>query len=186
MRRVARAAVLALPLVAALLLLVVPPADAEQRTYSVSAAQLTREAALRFPQRRCLLGLACVTLSDPQVRLRNGDPRLFITTLASPDVGAQPLGEGTIEVAGKPRYDASLGAFFIDEPEILRLDFPGLSPPYVAAATELSRGLLVDYLRQTPVWVLDEGDAQQALARLVLRKVEVRDGALRLVVGDDD
>ena len=64
--------------------------------------------------------------------------------------------------------------------------FPDLPPAYVASATELARGLLVDYLRQTPVWVLDEHDSQQALARLVLRQVEVRGGALRLVIGDDE
>ena len=44
------------------------------------------------------------------------------------------------------------------------------------AAAALARGLLTEYLRQTPVWVLDERDARQALARLALRQVEVRDG----------
>jgi len=162
------------------------PAAAERRTYTVSAVELTREAAARFPQRRCLLNLACVTLAGPQVRLRNGDPRLFLSARASPDMGAQPLGEGTIELAGKPRYDAARGAFFMDSPEILRVEFPGLPQAYVASAVELTRGLLIDYLRQMPIWVLDEKDSQQALAKLVLREVEVRDGKLRVVVGDDD
>jgi hypothetical protein len=162
------------------------PATAERRTYTVGAAELTREAAARFPQRRCLLGLACVTLADPQVRLRNGDPRLFLSARATPDVGAQALAEGTIEIAGKPRYDPTQGAFFMDAPEILRVEFPGLPQATVASVVELTRGLLIDYLRQMPVWVLDEKDSQQALAKLVLREVEVRDGVLRLVVGDDD
>ena len=34
------------------------------------------------------------------------------------------------------------------------------------------------------LYVLDDGDAQQALARLVLREVRVRDGKLQLMVGD--
>ena len=169
-----------------LCLCAVAPASAERRTFTITAAELTREAAVRFPQRRCLLGLACVTLADPQVRLRNDDPRLFLSARASPDVGAQPLGEGTIEIAGRPRYDPARGAFFMDTPEVLRLEFPGLSPAYAAQAVELTRGLLVDYLRQTPVWVLDEKDGQQALAKLVLREVDVRGGKLRLVIGDDD
>src|SRR5690606_33136445 len=111
---------------------------------------------------------------------------LFVTTRVSPDVGAQPLGAGVIEVAGKPRYDAAGGAFFVDAPEVLRLEFPDLPQAYIAPATELSQGLLVDYLKRTPIWVLDEQDAQQALARLVLRRVAVRDGRLELVIGDDD
>jgi len=177
---------LLLVLLLVLCLCAAAPAAAERRTFTISAAELTREAATRFPQRRCLLGLACVTLADPRVRLRNDDPRLFLSARASPDVGAQPLGEGTIEIAGKPRYDPAQGAFFMDTPQVLRLEFPGLSPAYAAQAVELTRGLLIDYLRQTPVWVLDEKDGQQALAKLVLREVDVRGGKLRLVIGDDD
>ena len=175
-----------LPMLLALALCAGAPASAERRTYSVSARQLTIEAAARFPQRRCLLGLACVTLADPQVRLRNDDPRIFLSARASPDVGAQSLGDGRIELAGKPRYDSALGAFFIDAPEILSLEFPGLPSAYVAPAMELTRGVLIDYLRQTPVWVLDEQDARQALARLALREVKVQGGVLRVVIGDDD
>ena len=163
-----------------------PQAYGQRRTITLSAAQLTEQVAARFPQRRCLLGLACVSLADPVVRLKEGDGRLFLSMRASPDVGAQALGGGLMEVAGKPRYDASRGAFFVDAPEILRLEFPDLPPAYLGPATELSRGLLADYLRQTPVWVLDEHDAQQALARLVLRQVEVRGGALRLIIGDEE
>ena len=159
---------------------------AERRTVSLTAQQLTGQLAAKFPQRRCLLGLACMTLADPVVRLVEGDSRLFVATRASPDIGARPLGAGVIEVAGKPRYEAASGAFFIDAPEILRLEFPDMPPAYAGPATELSQGLLIDYLRQTPIWVLDEHDSQQALARLVLRKVAVRDGRLQLVIGDDD
>lgn len=170
----------------ALCLAVAPDADAQRRTLTLTASQLTEQVAARFPQRRCLLGLACMTLADPTVRLKEGDPRLFLAASANPEVGAQALNGGVLEVAGKPRYDPSRGAFFIDAPEILRLEFPDLSPAYRASAKELSRGLLVDYLRHTPVWVLDEHDSRQALAKLVLRQIEVRDGTLRLVIGDDD
>lgn len=161
-------------------------ANAERRIVSLTPKQLTAQLAARFPQRNCLLALACVTLSDPVVRLRQGDPRIFVVTRASPDFGAQPVTAGVVEVAGKPRYEASGGAFYIDAPEILRMEFPGLPQAYVATATDLSRRLLVDYLRQTPVWVLDERDAQQALAKLVLRDVAVQDGMLRFTIGDDD
>lgn len=173
-------------LLASVLMTAAPDARAQRRTLTVSAAELTAQLASRFPQRRCLLGLACVTLENPRVQFRNGDPRLFLTARAGPEFGTQPLNGGVMEVAGKPRYDAARGAFFIDAPEVLRLEFPDLPPAYVQPATELSRGLLVDYLRQTPVWVLDEKDAQQAMARLVLRQVEVKGGALHLVIGDDD
>ncbi len=171
---------------AAVYLAAIPDAVAQRRTISLTARQLTQQAVARFPQRRCLLALACVTLSDPVVRLKDGDPRIFLAARITPEMGAQVLAGGSLEVAGKPRYDPARGAFFFDAPEILRLDYPDLSPAYLAQATDLTRSLLVDYLRQTPVWVLDEQDSQQALAKLVLRQVEVRGGALRFTIGDDE
>ena len=161
------------------------PAHAERRAYAVTAAQLTAELAARFPQRRCVLALACATLSDPVVRLVNGDPRIFVTVRASPDIGEQPLGDGTIQVAGKPRYDPASGAFFVDEPAVLRADFPGVPSSAVEQAALLSRDFLADYLKRTPVWVLDESDGQQAMAKLLLREVSVKDGRLLLVIGDE-
>ena len=186
MKPKALVALLALAVFAGLGLLAANDARAERRIIALTPGQLTAQLATRFPQRRCLLALACVTLTDPAVRLVNGDPRVFVKARASPDIGAQALGGGVVEVAGKPRYEPASGAFFIDNPQILRMEFPDLPQAYVAPATELSRELLVDYLRRTPVWVLDERDAQQALAKLVLREVEVRDGALRLAIGDDE
>lgn len=162
------------------------PAGAERRVIALTAEQLTQQLGARFPQKRCLLAIVCVTLTDPVVRLRAGDPRLFVTARARPDLGDQPMSAGAVEMAGRPRYEASQGAFFIDEPVVLSLDFPGLAPAQAATAVELTRGLLTEYLRQTPVWVLDERDARQALVRLALRQVEVRDGALRFTIGDDE
>ncbi len=160
------------------------PAQADRRAYVVTADQLTAELAARFPQRRCLLAVACATLADPTVRLVNGDPRIFVSVRASPEIGEQSLGEGTIEVAGKPRYEPASGAFFVDEPAVLRADFPGVAKSAVDQAALLSREFLADYLKRTPVWVLDERDGQQAMAKLLLREVSVRDGRLLLVIGD--
>lgn len=158
--------------------------QAERRAYALTAAQLTAQLSARFPQRRCVLGLACATLADPVVRLVNGDSRIFVTVRASPEIGEQPLGEGTIEVAGKPRYESASGAFFVDDPSVLRADFAGVPKSAVEQATLLSRDFLADYLRRTPVWVLDERDGQQAMAKLLLREVSVKEGRLLLVIGD--
>ena len=161
------------------------PAAAERRAYAVTAEQLTAELAVRFPQRRCVLALACATLADPVVRLVDGDSRLFVSARVSPEFNEQALGTGTIEVAGKPRYEPASGAFFVDEPAVLRADFPGLSAAAVEQAALLSRDVVRDYQRRTPLTVLDESAAQQAMARLLLREVRVKDGRLLLVIGDE-
>ncbi|MGE0802534.1 MAG: DUF1439 domain-containing protein [Lautropia sp.] len=168
----------------AALLAAAPPAAAQPRVIVLNPEQLTSQVARRMPQRSCLFEIACVTLSDPRVELKDRDPRLYVAARAVPELGAQALGAGVVEVAGRLRYEPTSGAFFIDDPAILRLDFPDLEPSQVAAATELTRGLLVEYFRQVPVWTLDERDSQQALAKLVLRSVEVRDRRLRFTFGE--
>ncbi|MGE0310963.1 MAG: DUF1439 domain-containing protein [Lautropia sp.] len=162
------------------------PALAERRTIVLDAAQLTREAAAHFPQRSCLLGAACVTLSDPRVVLRDADDRIFVVASAMPEMPGAALPEGVVELAGVPRYDAGRGAFFLDRASITRADFAGLPPAYARMASRIVGELLDDYLRSTPIHSLDERDARQSLAKLVLREVRVRDGRLELTIGDDD
>ncbi len=159
---------------------------AARRTIVLDAAGLTREAAAHFPQRSCLLGTVCVTLSDPLVSFRPDDERIFVVARALPEIPGQVLEAGTVEIAGVPRYDAGKGAFFLERAAITRAEFAGLPPAYAQTAAQIVGALLDDFLRTTPIHTLDERDARQSLAKLVLRGVRVRDGRLELTIGDDD
>ncbi len=159
---------------------------AEQRVILVDAQALTHELATRFPQRRCLAGVACVTLVSPQVRMLDDSPLLYVEALARSTLGAQKLPEGLIEVGARPRFDAASGQFFLDQPVLTRFEFPGVSRESVGTVSALLQPLVAETLARTPVWELDENDPQQALARLLLRDVDVRNGKLNLVLGDND
>ena len=177
-----RALLLSLPL-----LFSTADALAERRELHFTAAQLTRQLAASFPQRRCLLGMACLDLRNPRVDIRPGDERLFVDVDAVLQAGGQASGTGSARLAGLPRYDARKGAFFVDHPRLLSLSVPGISPIEERAARGVLNTMLAeDLLSNQPVWVLDDSDPQQALARLALRKVEVRDGRLVLTMGDDE
>ena len=177
-----RALLLSLPL-----LFTADAALAERRELHFTAAQLTRQLAASFPQRRCLLGMACLDLRNPRVDIRPGDERLFVDVDAVLQAGGQASGTGSARLAGLPRYDARQGAFFVDHPRLLSLSVPGISPVEERAARGVLNTMLAeDLLSNQPVWVLDDSDPQQALARLALRKVEVRDGKLVLTMGDDE
>lgn len=178
-RGIARAAV---ALMAALTI----PAAAEVRSYEISADEMTRQAAGHFPIQRCALMLACVTLSDPRVRLINGDERIHVTTTVRPEVGGQRLDSGEVDLAGTPRYAPDRGAFFLEGAKVTESRFPGLSQQQARTVSELASGLLAESLRKEPIYQLDDADARQALARLVLREVRVRHGRLQLVVGADE
>lgn len=174
-------------LVLSILLAVAPGvARAEVRRYEVSADEMTRQAADHFPIRRCLLEVACVTLSEPKVRLLDGDPRIHLTTTVRPELGGERLDSGEVDLAGTPYYAPERGAFFLKGARITESRFPGLKPQQARTVSELASSLLAGALRTEPIYQLDEGDARQALARLVLRDIRVSKGRLLLVVGDDE
>ena len=155
------------------------------RVISLSPSEVQAGIAEMFPQRRCLLGLACVTLVDPRVRLVDGDARIYLSAVAVPELGGDELRGGVVEARGVPRYEAASGAFYVDEPDVTRIEFPDLPASQAGIAADVARLLLGEAMRE-PVWRLDERDGRQALAKLVLRGVEVRNGRLLLEVGGHD
>ena len=166
------------------LLAIATAAPAAQRVIALSAAQLQSGVNEYFPQRRCVLGLACLTLVEPRVRLIDGDPRVYLTAVAVPEVAGDRLRRGVVEARGAPRYEPAHGAFYLDRPDMTRIEFPDLPPASASTAADIVRLLLAELARE-PVWRLDERDGRQALAKLVLRGIEVRGGQLLLKVGDE-
>ncbi len=159
------------------------PLRAAPRIVEMTPEQLTAEARLQFPQRRCAGGIACLTLSEPKVQIQQGQPRLFLSARASPALGAQQFDSGLIEVGAMPEYRTDEGAFFLKDSAVTRFEFPGLDPQAAATIASLIKPLITETLATTPLWALDETDPQQAMLRLVLQKVEVVEGRLRLTIG---
>lgn len=161
--------------------------SAQQRRLSFSSEQLTRHLQRTLPSEQCLFGkLACMHLQNPQVSMKAEDQRLFIRFDARFSVQGENLGQGAATVAGVPRYEAGKGAFFVNSPELLKLELPGIPAYQTSIAAQLVSELLAGEISQQPVWTLDESDPQQALARLTLRRVQVENGKLVLIMGDDE
>ncbi|MDO4682825.1 MAG: DUF1439 domain-containing protein [Lautropia sp.] len=161
--------------------------SAQQRRLSFSSEQLTRHLQRTLPSEQCLFGkLACMHLQNPQVSMKADDQRLFIRFDARFSVQGEDLGQGAATVAGVPRYEAAKGAFFVNRPELLKLELPGIPAYQSSIAAQLVSELLAEEISQQPVWTLDESDPQQALARLTLRGVHVENGRLVLTMGDEE
>lgn len=156
---------------------------AAPRIIEMTPEQLTHEARLQFPQRRCAGGIACLTLSEPRVQIQQGQARLFMSARAEPALGGQQFESGLIEVGAMPEYRSEEGAFFLKDSAVTRFEFPGLAPEAAATIASLIKPLITETLATTPLWALDETDPQQAMLRIVLQKVEVIDGRLRLTIG---
>lgn len=165
------------------LAVVMAPAAAAPRIYEVTPEQLTQEASTQFPQRRCAGEMACVTIRDPAVRIVEGESRLRLSAHATPAFGAQSFAEGKVEIGALPEYRSDDGAFYLKDMVLTQFEFPGLDPVAAATVGNLLRPLIAEALASTPVWALDETDPRQAMLRIVLEKVEVIDGKLRLTIG---
>lgn len=162
-------------------------ADAAQRELRFTAQQLNRQLAPSFPQRRCLFGMACVDLKNPKVELHRSDQRIFVDVDLALLMGTQQMGQGSARIAGHPHYDSTKGAFFLRQPSLQSLEVPGALGTEVQMARQLINAILAeDILADQPIWVLDESDARQSLAKLTLRRIEVRDGVLVAIMGDDE
>lgn len=152
------------------------------RVVEVTSTQLQQEVSAKFPLRSCLMQLACVTLSQPKVKLFEGDPCIYLSATALPQVPGSDLPAGYLEARGQPRYAPTEGAFYVEDASFTRVAFGNLPPTQAAIAAQVASAMLSEILASVPVWRLDEGDTRQALARMVLQSVHVRNGRLLLTM----
>lgn len=165
------------------------PVQAERRVLRFTGPQITRQLTPSFPLRRCLFGeLACVRLTRPVVRMQANDPRIFVSVDADfQPVPGQASQGGSARVAGLPAYDPQAGAFYLKRPQLLDFSMEGVPPDQARMVANVISGMLADeFFSDQPLWVLDESDPRQAMARLSLRSMAVQQGELVVTLGDDE
>jgi len=153
-------------------------------TFTVTRTQEELQAKLapRFPITKEKF-LVAVTLSDPKVLLRPEDARLGLdlATQVKTPLGA-PLA-GRVAVMGVPHYEPDRKAFYLREPRIERVDFPGFDlqrHQKSRAALEAAVGLV---LQVTPVYTLEGRNFKEATAKHFLKEVRVADGKVHFTLG---
>ena len=63
----------------------------------------------------------------------------------------------------------------------------GVPPDQARMVANVISGMLADeFFSDQPLWVLDESDPRQAMARLSLRSMAVQQGELVVTLGDDE
>src|SRR4051794_30143505 len=93
-------------------------------TVTKTQAELQAKLAPRFPITRERF-LVQVTLSDPKVLLRPDDNRVGLALPPQLKPPLPPPLAGRVAVMGVPYYDPERKSFFLREPRIERVDFPG-------------------------------------------------------------
>ena len=159
------------------LLMVSMVANAFTLVKEVSESELQAQVERMMPFEQKTL-FATLIVSQPLITLAEGEDRVGVRAHIQTLYPNGAKGSGIVGVRGRVIYERSEGAFYIQNPELETLEIKGVDPamselikPYVQA---LSSGALAS----TPIFELDDKDAQQRLAKSSLQSVEVKDGKL--------
>lgn len=163
------------------LLLFFSGAHAFTFTKEVSEAELQAQVDKMMPFERKTV-LATITVSEPLVDLFEGENKVGISGRIDTLAPNGLKGSGTISVVGTVVYVRSEGAFYIKDSEVVSLDINGLTEPVVQFIKPYAQALISSALAVTPVFVLDESDAQQKLAKSTLESIVVRDEKLLIKI----
>ncbi|WP_221800001.1 DUF1439 domain-containing protein [Oceanobacter mangrovi] len=124
-----------------------------------------------------------VTLDEPVLDLAVGDDQLGfagkVTIEAPGDLG----GVVQVKIAGHLMYNPDQGAFFFKKPKIISIDSSAIDSGNTAQVKSVIEPLASKYLERKPVYVLDDEDLKQQLAKATLKSVSVHDNKLVLELG---
>lgn len=156
------------------------------REYVIRIPEARIQAALdnRFPMERRHLLIFVVRYQNPRVKLEEGSDRI------GAGVDAETLFKlneksltGSADISGRLEFDPATGEFRLSGARIERLAIGHIPEEHTRLVHEVGTMLLQDRLDHHPVYRLNPLDVKQAIARLLLKKVVVRDGYVEATLG---
>jgi hypothetical protein len=141
--------------------------DGQQPRFKLSAAQVAEALSARFPVRFGIPGIAQVEVSSPQLLLLPTRNKLGATLHArASGSGVGPVQSGLLDLVFALRYERKDRSIRAHQPEILRIDWPGLT----AEGAQALQLILPDM-------------AREVAAELVLHRFTARELALPDTMG---
>jgi len=145
----------------------------------IDQAQLQARLDTFFPQKHCTMMVACITLSQPMVKLTEGSPRIGLSSDILVTLGHREI-PGQVTFSGVLRYVRYQGDFFLDDVQVDKFALTGVSPDMVQVVKQRGPDALRRALQGHPIYTLRGDSARQALAKLAVRDVQVVDGKVRV------
>jgi hypothetical protein len=145
----------------------------------IDQAQLQHRLDERFPQKNCAMGVACVTLSAPVVKLAEGSSRIGLSADVLVSLGHREM-PGKLAFSGVLRYVRYEGDFFLDEVQVDNFSLTGFPPELVQVVKVRGPAALRRALEGHPIYTLKGDTTTSALAKLAVRDVQVVNGKVRV------
>ena len=121
-----------------------------------------------------------LALSDPQVSLPEGQNRIAIASRLRALAPGLIDATGRAELSGTIRYQRQEGAFYLDQPVINALQIDQIPAQQTEPLKELLEVALSHALLSTPIYTLSKDNMKERMAKMMLKRVEVRDQKLLL------
>jgi hypothetical protein len=145
----------------------------------IDQAQLQQRLDTRFPQKNCVMVVACLTLSSPVVKLTDGSPRIGMSADVLVALGHREM-LGKAAFSGVLRYVRYQGDFYLDDVQIDNFSLTGFPPQFVQVVQVRGPAALRRALEGHPIYTLKGDGARSAFAKLAVRDVQVVDGKVRV------
>lgn len=150
-----------------------------EMTIELSREQIQAQLAPKFPAEKCLLGIVCLELREPRLRLDEGADRVGLTAQFTATFGKRTM-PGTVAFTGKPRYEPTNGAFYLDDVQVSEFQMSGNAPDFDEVVRVRGPKVMEAILRNVPLYTLKTDTTRGELAKLALRSVQVVGGKLRI------
>ena len=137
-----------------------------------------------FPITEKYLVVFSLTLADPEVELTDGSDRIGFGLSARTNVRVD--GEevtGRAKMSTGLRYDPAKGALFLADPRVEGIRMSMLPEKYEEDVLVAANLAAKKFLKEYEVYRLDRADFKQAMAKMTLKDVVVRDGVVKMIFG---
>lgn len=126
---------------------------------------------------------ANVVLTDGQLRLLDKENEIEVTAFLDVTALGSLHGTGSVTVKGSLSYQPNEGAFYLHNAKVTNLKVDQLSNDAVAQITPLVQDLVTQGLQSRPIYQLKDNDMRHSLLKASLKRVEVKQKTLRVVLG---
>ena len=120
--------------------------------------------------------------SEPELLLANSE-RIGMRLAVEASVPGVTSVAGVMEADGELEYHPETGRFTIAKGRLVDLELQGMPKQQMKLFEEMAQAVVTKQLASLTVYQLDQEDFKQSLAKLVLKSVQVRDGAIIVEVG---
>lgn len=124
-----------------------------------------------------------VTLDNPRVDLIEGSDRITGGVDAVLKIAGAGDLEGAVDISSGIRYDAGEAAFFLNDPEIERINIEGLTSAVSNRANQAISLALSEFYEERPIYRLSDKDMRHQATKLVLQDVVVENETLVVRLG---